>query len=82
MDGSAYNMDRFTAEHLLNIKQELEFDQMAFRNKKVQSLEKAKTKEQVLYKNVSAVRDQIDSQHLWAGKKIKKMYGVTKMHFA
>ena len=44
MDGSE-DLDKFTADHLLNIKQELDFQSITFKAKEVKAVENAKSKE-------------------------------------
>lgn len=35
----------------------------------------------MIYKRIESAKDEMDSQHLWAGSKIKNMYKNTKMIF-
>ena len=73
------DFESLTANILDNVKQELDFQDEIFKAKEAQAVREALDKEKKVYKGLQ--KDELDSQHLWAGSKIKSMYKNTKMNF-
>ena len=76
-----FNFENLTAEILNNVKSELDFKSEVFRAKEVFALKEALDKEKKLYSKMGVVKDDLDSQHFWAGGKIKNMKGKMNMDF-
>jgi hypothetical protein len=76
-----FNFDKLTVEILNSIKSELEFTSEVFRAKEIVAFKEAMEKERNIYSKMHLVKDDLDSQHFWAGGRIKNMYGKTNMQF-